>query len=192
MKITIHNRLTNKVLFTATIKDTKDTGKNLGLAVLQALEKGANLSGANLSDATLSGANLSGANLSDATLSGADLSDAYLYGASLSRATLSGANLSGANLYGANLSRATLSRADLSGANLLCLGNMKEIKTIQIETYKIAYTKNTLQIGCKRFTIKDWKKFTNEEISKMHPGALKFWKKFKPVIMNLIKISPAE
>lgn len=61
---------------------------------------GANLSGADLSDANLSGANLSGADLSGAYLDGADLSGADLSGAYLDGADLSGADLSYVNLSG--------------------------------------------------------------------------------------------
>ena len=57
-----------------------------------------------------------GADLSDADLSGADLSGAYLRGADLSGAYLRCAYLSGAYLHGADLSDAYLSGADLSGA----------------------------------------------------------------------------
>jgi hypothetical protein len=104
------------VIFTSAALTLRD-------AILDAIGKRANLSGANLSRADLSGADLSGANLSRANLSGAnlsraDLSGADLSGANLSRADLSRANLSGANLSRANLSGANLSRADLSGANL--------------------------------------------------------------------------
>src|SRR5215813_4843750 len=57
--------------------------------------RGANLNGADLSEANLRGADLSLANLSEANLSGADLNEADLSG----EANLSGANLSGeANL----------------------------------------------------------------------------------------------
>jgi hypothetical protein len=68
-------------------------------AVLEAIAKKANLSGANLSRADLSGANLSRANLSSANLSSADLSSANLSSANLSSADLSSADLSSANLY---------------------------------------------------------------------------------------------
>ena len=67
---------------------------------------GANLSGADLSDANLRCANLSDADLSDADLRRADLSDADLSDADLRRADLSDANLSDADLR----------RADLSGS----------------------------------------------------------------------------
>jgi uncharacterized protein YjbI with pentapeptide repeats len=92
--------------------------------VLEALNIGADLSGANLRGANLSGADLIYANLSDADLRGADLSDADLSGANLIDANLSDADLRGANLRdadlsGANLSGANLSDADLRGANLI-------------------------------------------------------------------------
>ena len=51
-------------------------------------------------------------------------------------------NLAGANLYDTNLSR-----ADLEGANLLCRGDMKIIHTMQLDSYTIGFTKDTLQIG---------------------------------------------
>ena len=84
---------------------------------------GANLRGANLSDADLRcanlfGANLRGANLSDADLRCANLSDADLRCANLRDADLRGANLSDADLRGANLSDADLRNADLCRADL--------------------------------------------------------------------------
>ena len=91
----------------------------------------ADLSGANLSSATLSWADLSRANLSSATLSGANLSRANLSSATLSGADLSWANLSGANLSSATLSRANLSSATLSWANLSS-ANLSEVVGLAI------------------------------------------------------------
>ena len=84
---------------------------------------GANLRGANLSDADLRcanlfGANLRGANLRDADLRCANLSDADLRCANLRNADLRGANLRDANLRCANLRNANLFGANLRGANL--------------------------------------------------------------------------
>ena len=54
---------------------------------------GADLSGADLTDARLAFADLTNANLSGADLSGANLTQAYLRGANLGSANLTGANL---------------------------------------------------------------------------------------------------
>ena len=74
---------------------------------------GANLSGASLSKLNLTNANLRGANLTNANLSGA-----YLTGANLTNANLRGANLTNANLTIADLSGADLTGATLTGVDL--------------------------------------------------------------------------
>jgi hypothetical protein len=111
MKFEIKSRFSGSVLFECEAESMK-------FAVEMAVNKRANLAGANLSDANLSDANLAGADLSDAYLRDADLSDAYLRGADLSGADLSDANFSGADLRGAYLAGADLSGADLRGADL--------------------------------------------------------------------------
>ena len=169
-------------------------GANLSNADL----RGANLSVADLSDANLISANLRGVNLSvadlsDANLRGADLSGADLSSADLSRANLSDADLSDANLSDANLSDANLSSANLSDADLWgVFGNMRHIKSLQTEKYTITYTATILQIGCKRFTIDEWKNFDDKTISRMDSGALEWWTKWKPIIMQIIEMSPCE
>ena len=138
VKIQIKNRFTGSLIFEYekddnTIKDTLLEAINRGADLSGAYLSGADLSGADLSDADLRGADLSGADLSgadlrgaylsgadlsDADLRGADLSDADLRGAYLRDAYLSDAYLSGADLSGADLSDADLRGADLSGADL--------------------------------------------------------------------------
>ena len=101
------------------------------------------------------------ANLSDANLSGANLSDANLWGA----------NLWGANLWGAN-------------------GNLKEVKSMKIETYSISYTKDILQIGCENHSIKEWFKFDDNKIMEMGgKEALYFWRKWKSILMQIMELS---
>ena len=108
-------------------------------------------------------------------------------------ANLRGADLSRANLSGADLSRADLSGANLSGANLRdLLGNQINVKTVAVEKYTITYTSEYLQIGCQRFTIREWFNFSDDEISKMDCGALGWWNKWKLIIKTIIEISPAE
>ena len=138
---------------------------------------------ADLTGADLSGANLTRANLTDANLTRANLTDAIL----------TDANLTGAILYGANLTGANLTDVDLTGANLTnLLGNMKHIKTLQTDRYLVSYTVRVLQIGCKKHSIEEWKNFDDETISKMDSGALEWWAKWKPIIMQIIEMSPCE
>jgi hypothetical protein len=124
--------------------------------------------------------------------------------ADLSYANLSYADLSSADLRYANLSYADLSAADLRYANLryanlsdvrLCgvVGNMGVVRSIQLETYAITYTFDTLQIGCERHVIEEWKKFDDQRIIEMEgKEALKFWRKWKDTIMLLIEMAPAD
>lgn len=94
------------------------------------------------------------------------------------RANLSGADLSGVNLSGANLRGA--------------IGNLRHIKSLQSEKYYVTYTSEILQIGCQRHTIEEWKIFDDTKITNMDSGALEWWNKWKPVIFQLIEMSPAE
>ena len=143
----------------------------------------ANLRGANLRGADLHGADLRLADLSGANLRGANLRGADLHGADLRLADLSGANLRGANLRGADLHG-----ADLRGA----IGEMRSLRSFQIEEYQISYTDTVLNIGCQSHTIEEWKNFDDETIREMDTKALDWWKKWKPIIMQIIEISPAE
>ena len=134
----------------------------------------------------LQDANLRRADLSDADLSDVNLSDADLRGADLRGVNLSGANLSGANLRDTNLIHANLSGANLRGANLdNCVGNGKDIKSMQLGKYNVVFTKDILVVGCKHFPIETWKKFTDVEIEEM--GDLGLWKEWKDFIFSAIE-----
>ena len=135
----------------------------------------------------LSHADLSHADLSKANLSKANLSHAYLFDAYLFKTNLTKANLTKTNLF-----RAYLFRADLTNANLFnTIGNMKEIKSMQLEKYSIVHTHDRLQIGCENHSIADWFKFSDSEIFKMDEGALEWWKKWRDHIKLTIEMSPA-
>ena len=137
-------------------------------------------------------ADLRWANLRDADLSGADL-----YGANLIRADLKGANLSFANLRDADMSGADMYNANLICSDLRhvklsdCLGNMIEIKSLQLDTYNIVYTHDRLQIGCENHNINDWFMFDDKKIEDMDVGALSWWRKYKDYIKLTLEISPA-
>ena len=144
--------------------------------------------------------NLSGANLSDANLRYSNLRYANLRYANLRYADLSGANLSGvdlryANLRYANLRYANLSGADLRYVDLLCLGNMREIKTLQLDKWAVGYTVTTLQIGCQRHAIDKWRKWDTEAghkwISQMNTQALDWAKRNLSLVLQIIDANPA-
>ena len=106
----------------------------------------------------------------------------------LRKADLWGSNLREADLRGSNLWKADLRGADLTGVNLWnTIGNMREIKSMQIDTYCIAWTKNRLQIGCENHSVEEWKNFDDEIIKDMDGGrGLLWWKKWKDIIFQII------
>jgi len=84
--------------------------------------------------------------------------------------------------------------ADLSGAELwACAGNRKQIRSLFIsDVYSITYTSEHLQIGCKRYSIKDWWEFDDKKILEMDgKRALKFWRENKEFIKMAIEKFPA-
>jgi hypothetical protein len=152
--------------------------------------------------AYLSGANLTRAYLADANLADANLADANLTGANLSRANLADANLADANLTGANLSRANLSRAYLAGADLSraylagATGNMRQVKSAQIERCPVVWTQSpdgvtTVQIGCQPHPLEWWETADEHRIAAIDEDGWKVWQRLGPIILSLIKASPA-
>jgi uncharacterized protein YjbI with pentapeptide repeats len=96
------------------------TGASLEGADLAHVElTGANLTRAWLREANLFASLLSGANLTDAWLRDAKLTDAHLYGANLTGTDLSHADLGRAHFTRANLTHANLTEANLTLAKLI-------------------------------------------------------------------------
>ena len=143
----------------------------------------ANLRCADLRRAKLIGADLRHADLSDADLSDADLSDANLSGANLIGANLSGANSRRANLSGANLRYAELRYADLRGTNLFG----SNLIIYQSGLWEAYIQEDMIRIGCQYHSVKSWESFTDEEISKMHDDALRYWKANKEIILSIAR-----
>jgi uncharacterized protein YjbI with pentapeptide repeats len=160
-----------------------ERGKRLDL-------RGANLIGADLIGADMRGANLREADLSEANLRGTNLSGATLREANLREANLRGAYLLWANLSGANLRGANLSRADLRA-----FGNMRELRTMQIDIWEIGYTADTLQIGCQRHLISKWRKWGSDAgrkwIATMDSSALSWAERNLDLVLAIIDANPA-
>ena len=143
--------------------------------------------------ANLRGANLRGAYLRGADLGGADLRDAYLGGAYLRGANLRGANLRGANLGGANLGGAYLRGANLGDVKSFngASGNCAEVKAVQCGIWSVTYTHDVMQIGCQLHTLAEWWAFSDDEIGRMDSQALAWWKVWKPILKQIVEVSPA-
>lgn len=143
---------------------------------------GADLRGVRLWRADLRGVNLWDANLADAKLCGVNLIGSILTGVNLTNANLIAVNLKDARMYGANLTGTKLS--DMRG-------NMREIMSLRIEWWSVAYTFDRLQIDLENHSIEDWRNFTDDQIADMASDALDWWHKWKDAIFRLIEISPA-
>lgn len=117
----------------------------------------------------------------------ADLSWANLRQTDLGKADLSDADLGEAIFHGANLGGADLSGAILRGAT----GNGREIKSAQVHTYSLVWTKDVLWIGCQCKTLDEWRRFD--------PSARGFreedcaaWEAHKDWIFETVRRFPAE
>lgn len=97
-------------------------------ALVEAVDKGADLR-----DVDLVGADLRGVDLEDADLKDADLKDAYLV-----NANLGGANLGGANLRGADLGGAYLGGADFYNTKFYGRDGNTKIRKNQVEDFLTA------------------------------------------------------
>ena len=105
--------------------------------------------------------------------------NAIVYG----RAQVSGrAQVAGnAEIYG---KAEVLGQAEVIGDKI---EEQKELTFIRAEDfYDITITPNFMKIGCQFHTRKAWWGFTDKEIEKMDgEKALKFWRKYKPILMAI-------
>ena len=141
-------------------------------------------------------ADLRGANLREADLWKADLREADLRGADLWVANLREADLQEADLQEANLREADLREADLRGARLVgadirwCIGNGKEVRSLQVGQYAITYTKDVMAIGCMQHTLEEWRTITKDKIKPRSSREL--FERHMPWVLETISRFPAD
>ena len=89
----------------------------------------------------------------------------------------------------ANLSYANLRNADLRNADLRFLhsANGKELACMNAGKYQVVLSKEKIAIGCKFFTVEEWKEFDDDKISKMDDGSLEWWKQWKELVFMFHK-----
>lgn len=145
--------------------------------------------------ADLSGMDLSGTDMRRASLKWAILIGTNMHGANLIGTDLSGAKLIRTDMRGTNMRGTDLSWAKLIGADLRCLGNMRELRTMQIDTWDIGYTADTLQIGCQRHPIDKWRKWNTDAgrkwIAQMDSTALAWADRNLDLVLGIIDANPA-
>ena len=107
------------------------------------------------------------------------------------RANLRGASLRGADLRGASLRGADLRDADLRDADLrrMASGNNREIRTMQTGEWIIVYTDDMMSIGCRQYSLSEWWSFNDEQIADMDKGALDFWRKWRPILRQIMGLT---
>jgi hypothetical protein len=145
------------------------------------------LRNSDLRNSNLRYSNLRDSDLRRSNLSGSDLRYSNLRYSNLRSSDLRYSNLSSSDLRGSDLRGSDLRGSDLSGV----VGNMREIKSGQLESWLFAYTSDRLQIGCENHAIADWWDFSDDRISQMDTEALAWWRKWKPILRQIIEMSPA-
>lgn len=70
------------------------------------------------------------------------------------------------------------------------IGDMVKWKSMQLEKYMVTFNKTTLCIGCKQYSIKEWRNFSDNEIQDMDVriGTLEWWNKWKEHIFKTIEL----
>ena len=84
-------------------------------------------------------------------------------------------------------------RANLTNIRSLwgTVGNMAEVKSMQVDTWPVTYTSTHMQIGCQLHPLSDWWAFDDEQIGGMDSKALRWWAKAKPMLRAWIEAYPA-
>jgi uncharacterized protein YjbI with pentapeptide repeats len=103
----------------------------------------------------------------------------------------------GADAQGADVRLADFRDAKLEGINLEdaiiedAIGNMEEIKSMQVDQWQVVYTHDRLSIGCQTHSIEMWRKADPRWIAAMDIDAAGWWAKFGLLILSIIDASPA-
>ena len=150
--------------------------------------RGANFSSADFRGANFRGADFRGADFRGVDFRDVDFRDVDFRGANFRYAHFRGANFSSADFRGANFSSADFSISK----HQYKIGNMREWHSMQLDTYEIGFNNRLLCIGCQQHTIKEWKNFTDDEISKLDDYALEWWNKWKEHIFKSINLCYGE
>lgn len=85
--------------------------------------------------------------------------------------------LSGERGVRANLRGADLGEADLRGTDLW--EAIDAPIQMQVESWLVHIQGGCLQIGCRYYSVEQWRQFSDEEIERMDEKAMAFWQRHK-------------
>lgn len=170
-----------------------------GVILPKAVFDNANLDNASFTGATLTGssfvnASLVSTNMIGSRLESVDFSNACLRGAVLNKSLLVKSCMVGTNLIDASLVGATMTGTRLDDVKSMwdTTGNGSEIITVRTDRWTVNYTKTHMQVGINKFLIDEWWGFSDAQISGMAKNAIEWWEKWKPILKQIIEISPAK
>ena len=138
-----------------------------------------------LRDSFLMVANLKGAKFTRADLTNCDLSYTNLKYASLSKAILKNANLTNAFLEDTWLTDTDITNIKISNV----IGNMREIKSMRVDRFKIAWTRTDLSIDSEQYPIDKWEELSGADFLKDRHGIESWWDKWKEIILKTVELS---
>jgi hypothetical protein len=189
MKYEIRNRYTGNVQFTAEIDCEEDAPRStkVGLAAKWAIKNGADMSGADMSYADMRDAVMSGADMSYADMRHAVMRDADMSGANMRRADMRRADMRRAVMRDADMRGAVMSGADMRGADMRrAVGQGSEqMVCLQVNPWRIVMTPDVMAIGCEQHPVVEWWQFDDRRINQMDAGALRWWRRWKPILQQV-------
>ncbi|WP_348518069.1 pentapeptide repeat-containing protein [Campylobacter sp. CCS1377] len=68
------------------------------------------------------------------------------------------------------------------------LGDMKQICSLQVDSFKIAFTKDIIAIGCKNESLDWWKKASDDLIKDERNNYSQTWNAYKDILFKIIDI----
>ncbi len=138
-----------------------------------------------LNNANLDNLDLSNLNFNDVFIINASFKNANLSEISSKNASFLDCDFSGASLYHCNFLNTELENSKFDNADLRdCVGDMKNIFTIAIDTYVMSFTKTHLSLGCQTKTINEWRNLSSNDFEDEEQKWL--WDYYKDIMFQII------
>ena len=182
------------------------SGANLSRAIMTDCElfeanfSHANMTHANLNRSRAGNADFSNANMAMVVASIADFKHAIFDNANLSKSNLYRSNFQSVVFNNTNLDTTQFTCANLTEANLMksdirrtvfdytvldCTVLPKKLLCLYNYEWFISVCDDMLRIGCKCYSIEEWRNFDGNEIIDMDDYAIEFWEEFKEEILAI-------